>query len=288
MKKILLTLAALAAFSATAQDTTTGRPGVAIAKTTATPALQKDMKDRGMETTLERVKQALDGHLAAAIQGSGKFTVLARGDELKGVLDDPSNLGDSFRLDKNDFAVFIKLDSYLDTKVQMPLDDMTLVKRILQVSGQVSIYGADSKAALDISNLQIQRFMVIGTDIQTAEVLDKMLPVITRVFAEQSYERLMDMTFPMRVLSARNGVITVNRGADFLSVGDVVDVFAEGESIEDEDTGEVIKIKGELLGTAKITSVEPKYSQAKANGAFTVEKGAEVRKQPKKADEQIK
>ena len=279
MKKILLLAATAAlAITASAQTETRGRPGVVVTKATTTPALQTDMKNRGMEMTLERIKQALDGHLSAAIVGSRKFTVLVRNEDFQ-KLDDPTQMLKALNLRENDYSVLIKLDSYLDTKETMAMDGKTLVKRRFQLSGQVMIVGGETAEVLDMSNLQIEKTDIVQTTVgQGADRLDEMLPLMTRDFAEQSYERLMGVAFPMRVLDAEDGVITINRGADFLNVNDRVEIFGKGRTIVDEDTGEELKIKGRSLGFATITSTEPNYSQAKANGTFDVPNGAEVRK----------
>jgi hypothetical protein len=283
MKNALFVAAIAAlAITASAQNETKGKPGIVITQAKATPALQQDMKNRRMEMTLERVKQGMDGHLSSAIVGSRKFTVLERQD-LDSVLDDPSRLGDSLKLRENDYAVLVKLDSYLDIGEKMTVSGKVLVKRRLQISGQVKIVGGVTAEVLDMSNIQMEETDLVDANITAVDRLDEMLPKLTRGFAEQSYERLMAVAFPMKVIDEEDGVITINRGADFLAKGDVVEIYGAGKVITDPGTGEKIKRKGKLLGTASITSTEPNYSQAKANGAFEVAAGAEVRKpQPEK------
>jgi len=282
MKSILMVAATAACvMTVSAQTETRGRPGVVVAPTLTTPILQQDIKRRGMETTLERIKQGMDGHLSAAIVGSRKFTVLERA-QLDSVLDDPTRLGESLGLRENDYAVIVSLDSYLDTPERATVGGKALVKRRLQISGQVRIVGGVTAEILDMSNLQLEETDVVDANITSVDRLDEMLPKLTRRFAEESVDRLVNVAFPMRVLDAEDGVITINRGADFLSVGDTVEIFAKGRTLTDPDTGEKIQIKGRLLGVARITSTEPNYSQADPVGAYTVTAGAEARKANKK------
>jgi hypothetical protein len=283
MKKLLLiATAAACALAAQAQTETTGRPGVVVNSATATPALIADMAQRGMTVSFARMTQSLDGHLEAAIAGSRKFTVLER-KELGQVLDDPTRLGDALRLRVNDYCVIMRLDSFVDSTERLPMDGKVMVKHRYQLSGQVKIVGGETAEVLDMSNLQIEDVEFLQTDnaVQSKDKearLDDMMPKLARRFAEESFERLMGVAFPMKAIDVDDDVITINRGEDFLSKGDIVEIFGKSRVIEDEDTGEEIKIKGKLLGKAKITSTEPNYSQAQAVGKFDVPTGAEVRK----------
>ena len=273
MKKILLTALVAATLAASAQTETKGRPGLVVYKAKATPALALDMKNRNMDMTLARIGQALDSHLEAAIAGSRKFTVLDRNEAVATDVDIEEVRG-------ADYLVFISLDSYLDSQEKLQQEGKTYVKRRFQLSGQVKITGGKTTEILDMSNIQInpQPDVIEVKPGQNTDRMDEMLPLLTRAFAEQSFERLMGVAFPMKVLDAEDGVITINRGEDFLSVGDLVEIFGKGRVIVDEDTGEEIKVKGKSLGKAKITSTEPNYSQAKAVGDVDVPAGAEVRK----------
>jgi len=270
MKKIFLVAAVAACALTVSAQETKGRPGVVVTKAETTKALADDMVKRGMKPTMDRITEAVDSHLEAAIAGSRKFTVLARG-----ITQDVSRRGTGIELTANDYTITIKFDSYLDNEEKL----QNFVKRRLQLSGQVTIVNAETWEVLDMSNIQIEETDTVQvTAGVNANRLDAMLPALTRKFAADSFERLMGVAFPMKVLDAEDGVITINRGEEFLSDGDKVEVFGASRTITDPDTGEKIKIKGKSLGTATITSTEPNYSQAKADGAFTVPTGAEIRK----------
>jgi len=278
MKKILLFAATAALALATfAQTETRGRPGVIVAPAFTTKSLREDMQKRGMEMTLRRIGESLDGHLSAAIAGSRKFTVLER-KFLKEVLDDPAKMLQSLSLREGEYSIIMDLDSFLDTQERVTIAGKNLVKRRLQISGQVRIVGGETAEILDMSNIQIEETDTIDTALTTVDRMDEMLPKLTRKFAEQSFERLMGVAFPMQVIDVDEGVLTINRGADFLARGDRVEIFGRSRTIVDEDTGEEMRIKGRSLGFATITSVEPNYSQAKVVGTFDVPNRAEVRK----------
>lgn len=284
MKQTLLSLAVCVfAMAVLAQTETRGKPGLVVNKAAATPALSADVQQRGMAMTFDRVLQSLDGHLSATAVGSRKFTVLERGDDLNTVLDDPAKLGQELKLRPSDYALLIKLDSFVDAKDSLADGDAVLVKRRFQLSGQVRIVGGTTAEILDMSNLQVEKVDVVQSDnaVRTNQQdarLDEMMPQLAREFAEKSFARLMGVAFPAKVLDAEDGVITINRGEGFFAAGDKVQIFGKAKTIVDEDTGETMKIKGKVVGSATVTSVEPNYAQAKADGAFTVTAGAEVRK----------
>ena len=275
MKKIILFNVIMACMlTASAQTETKGRPGVVIRNATATPALVADLQRTGMKQSFDRVAQSLDGHLAAAITDSRKFTVLVRGAQMASATDDISRIGQSLKLRENDYAILIDLDQFIQSKEKMG----DLIKHRYQISGQVAIVGGVTAETLDMSNLQAEKVEVVQASLGGDARLDKMMPELAREFATKSFERLMSISFPSKVIDVDGDFITINRGEGFFAVGEKIQVFGKGRTVVDEDTGEKISIKGRAIGTATIDSVEPNYSQATTDGTFAVTKDAEVRK----------
>ena len=237
------------------------KPGLYVLPTSATPGILENLQ-RKKDESFDRVLDALPQHLENVVQASRKFTIRTRG------MGEPT---------PNDFGMQITLDHYLDQPITRTVGGRRYEGRVLQLSGQVKIINADSGEVLDMSNIQLE---LGGKDDLTQETtsLEAMLPKLSRKFAEQSYERLMAVAFPMKILDAEDGIITINRGEEFLAVGDKVEIFGKSRTIVDEDTGGKINVKGKSLGFATITSVDVTYSQAKADGVFEAPNGAEVRK----------
>jgi len=285
MKKILLpsAIAALAlAASAQNNETTTDQPGVVVMKAFTTEALAKDIAARGMKTTMDKLTEALDNHLSAAIVSSDKFTVLQRGPELNKLLDEPTKLGDALRLAENDFGIFIKLDHYLDKSVKRTVGARVFEGRLLQLNGQVTVVGGASAKVLAMSNLEITSGDDEDGDVdnltQENASLEILLPRITRKFANESYEFLMDKVFPMLVIDVDGSVITVDRGTGFLKKGEKIEIYGPSRTVVNPRTNKEMEIKGKLVGTATVSSVESDYSQAKTDGKFDVPEFAEARK----------
>jgi hypothetical protein len=85
----------------------------------------------------------------------------------------------------------------------------------------------------------------------------------------------------MRVLVKREMQITLNRGQGAgVEVGQVLNVFAQGETLIDPDTQEVLGREEVLIGKVRIISVQPKFSTAEILEDFGINKGAVLRPAP--------
>ena len=264
----------------TPQPATKGRPTIAVFPAVTTDALRKDIKDASQ---MDRVVESLNEYVLATITSTRKFTPLARGDAEMDKAIEESGMGKIFDdqpiIKGATYSVFIKLDSFLDNEEKVG----NLVKRRLQLAGTVKIYENATTKLLDMSKILKEEVDItqVSAGVNAAR-LNALLTQITDNFAVDSVERLLSVTFPVKVLNVDDSDITINLGGDFFKVDEIVDIFGPSKTIEDEETGEKISIKGKLIGTATITSVEPNYSQAKINGKVEVTKSAEVRKQQAK------
>ena len=239
-------------------------PGVYTDVARAAESFNNDVGKTEMKASAAKLVNAIDDRLSEFVANSKKFTVLERGSE-------PFESG----LAENDCAVLVRLDHFTDRRGRRETNGRAQNVRVFQLTGNVKIVGGPGAKTLSESTFTVE---VDANPSQQPATLDIMLPMLAREFAAQAYEKLLDVKYPMMVIDSADGVITINRGGDFLKVGDKVELFGKARVIVDEDTGDEIAIKGKPLGKAAITSVEPQYSQAKAGGAFDAPNGAEVRK----------
>jgi len=68
--------------------------------------------------------------------------------------------------------------------------------------------------------------------------------------------------YPVSVAASKNGVLYLNYGRDFISSGDVFDIFTVGDVIVDPATGLVLANEEELLGQIQVSSTLAKFSKA--------------------------
>ena len=73
---------------------------------------------------------------------------------------------------------------------------------------------------------------------------------------------LLDVIFPIKVVSVEAGEIYLNQGGIRVKQGEVFDVFTAGRNVIDPDTGLKIRLDGPHIATIKITKVMPKFSLA--------------------------
>ena len=260
-----------------AQTETKGKPGLVVLPARATEGLVDDMAKHG-DAGFSRTLDALNGHLEAAVASSRKFTVLER-QGLKDLLDDPAKLGQSLQLRPNDYGMLITINSFVDQSEQIE----NLVRRRIQISGTVKIVGGITAEILDISDVQIstnmlrQIFAGVLTTRAIAE-MDSILPAAARAFTDASVARLLGVVFPAKVIDVDGTTLTVNRGSGFLENGDIVKIYGAEKVKVDPDTGMEIKIKGKLIGEAKVTDVDVASAQLEAPPGIVVVEGAVVRK----------
>jgi hypothetical protein len=106
-----------------------------------------------------------------------------------------------------------------------------------------------------------------------------MMVAIARSMAEKIAVHVADVIFPAKVLIKRDNIVTINRGEGAgVAVGDVFDVFAQGEELKDPDTGEVLGREEVKVGKVKISQINAKMSQAEVMEDTGIDKGCVLHK----------
>ncbi|UCC71461.1 MAG: hypothetical protein JSV86_13830 [Gemmatimonadota bacterium] len=140
------------------------------------------------------------------------------------------------------------------------------------VQGEGSVEEKSSQLALDTDVL----------DVGTAGFEDTPLGEATRMAVEQVVASLVaelgDKPWRGRVVTVSGGQVYVNAGSESgMQVGDVLEVVREGEALVDPETGLNLGAVEESLGRLEVTTVEEKYSIARALGEFICERNDIVR-----------
>lgn len=140
------------------------------------------------------------------------------------------------------------------------------------VQGEGSVERKSSHVALDTDVL----------DIGTAGFEDTPLGEATRMAVDETIGNLIaelgDQPWQGRVVTVRDGQIYVNAGSEAgMQVGDVLEVYREGESLVDPETGLNLGQIEDKLGRLEVTAVEEKYSIARVLGEFACERNDLVR-----------
>lgn len=288
MSKLLIaTLLFATAIPAFAQ-----RQTLAVDKVKASTSLTTDIAKDNRATQCARIVEAMDRHLITAITSSRKFTIVGRQD-LKTILAE-QDLGQSGIVNADSAAqlgevkgakykIVTVVDHFQEETARATFSEGEKLKRRFQVSAQATIYDTSTGEVLDASNIQVEKVDVIGIDPGTSNRqggrTDELMPLVTRELAEKTTARLVDVLFPAKIIDVDGTTITINRGEGFFKQNDVITLFSKGKTVVDPDTGEKMTIKGKVLGTARITSVDPTNAQAELAPNVTATVGAQVKKQ---------
>jgi curli biogenesis system outer membrane secretion channel CsgG len=285
---------ALTASLCRAQD---GRIPLAVSAIKPLPSLAQAMSASGKANALARVVEAYDSQLIDRLNASRKFEIVGRSDlqevlkeqELAGsgnVANNDPNAALVGRLAGAKYLLVATVDDFEDTTETMKFENLERVgvKRTLRLSTTAKIYDSTTGALVESTNVRLERQTdrMDRADIQrNAEATDVLLLEVTREAAGQIATRIADRVFPMRVLVKREMQITLNRGQGAgVEVGQVLNVFAQGETLIDPDTREVLGREEVLIGKVRIISVQPKFSTAEILEDFGIDKGAVLRPAP--------
>lgn len=290
----LTTLSLALACSTLAAVAQTGKAPLAVSTIKAAPSLATAMESAGKANSLARVLDTYDSQLIDRLNASRKFEIVGRSD-LKSILqeqelaasgnvapDDP-NAAQAGQLAGAKYLLVATIDDFEDATERIDLPNLNRVgyKRKIRVSTTARIYDSTSGKLMESVNVSMEQKadrMDREQIERNAEQTDALLLDITRESAERIATRVADIVFPIRVLVKRDTQITINRGEGTgVEVGQLFDVFAQGETLVDPDTGEVLGTEEVNVGRARITAVRPKFSMAELIEDVGVDKGAVLR-----------
>jgi hypothetical protein len=108
----------------------------------------------------------------------------------------------------------------------------------------------------------------------------RLLDDIQRDLSETLSVKTIDGVYPIKVIKWKDGVAYLNRGeGGGFHVGDLLEVWEQGEELVDPDTGASLGAAETKIATLRVTEVEKKFSKAEAvGGADRVTNGAICRK----------
>ena len=288
-------LALLAAVALPALAYAQEKATIAIASIKPTPSLVTSLRP-DKKTSLDRIVESLDSQLVDRISATRKFDVVGRTD-LNEVLKE-QDLGASGNVDAKTAAKAGKLagakyllvatvDDFQDYVETATFEGTgrTATKRVFRFSIVGKIYDSSTGKLLESANFQTgnDEFKQIQQErsysVKDGELSDEMMVAVAQTSATRIATHVADVIFPPKVLIRRDNVVTINRGeGGGVAVGDIFNVFAQGEELKDPDTGEVLGREEVKVGKVKISQVNPKTSLADIVEDTGIDKGAVLHK----------
>jgi len=288
LKLALLSLSAAFFTTSSALAQETAAPGlktVAITKVKATPAILSNAAGAERRNSIDRMSQALDGQLIAAIQQTRKFTVLARSDA-DALIEESAASGQNFDFGKSDLALVVTIDDFQDfiQTATFPSLGITATKRVIRFSAVAKLYETKTNKLVETANFQEQNLdteeLLANSASTGGELSDGLLVALTRRMSEKIAERVADVAFPARILAKTGKVVTINRGdGTGIATGQLWEVFALGEELIDPDTGVSLGREEMSVGQVRIQRVTARTAQGEVSGEdLGIDRGAIVRR----------
>jgi hypothetical protein len=278
-------LGAVLLAAAGAQAQATGPAALSVEKIHAKPALLKALEGAGKGASLGRVTDAFDTQLMDRLNASRKFRVTAVSDQAD-LLKAVNRAGMAAEVKALNFGLIATLDDFEDSTERMEFKSLNKVglKRKVRLSVVAKIYNlaVDPPELYETANIQVLKKddRTDSADLQkNAELTDEVLLTAVRDASQQIADRVVNVAFPAKVLARTDKQITINRGdTTGAEVGQVWNVMSQGKTLVDPDTGEVLGREEGIVGKARITAVQPKFSTAELiEGADKVTEGMVVR-----------
>lgn len=215
---------------------------IGVSDVKPTPALVEANRKAGKLNSLERVVQALDGQMIAAVHGTRRFEVIARSD-LASLLQEAGLAGRPMQVAGVDYLLVTSVDDFQDFTETATFAALgkTATRRIIQFSAVARIYESDTGKLIETANFQISNRDArenLGQTERSGDLSDALLVSLTRDMAERVARRVADVIFPARIVSRIDRQVTINRGdGTGIQAGQVWGVFALGQEMIDPDTG---------------------------------------------------
>ncbi len=252
---------------------------LAVTKISATPTLiQKVRLDGRGEEALNRILESMDSNLTAAILAGRKFELVSRSDidaiskeiafaESGNVAAD-KNAAKAGMIKGVKYILVVSVDDFQDYVEKASFESLgkTAEKRILRFGAVAKLIDSSTGSIKEATN-----FILTENDISdksmavsaSGNLNDAIIAQMSRKMSEKISNRISDVIFPIRILAVQGAEVVVNRGENAgIEVGDMFDVFAQGDALIDPDTGENLGNAEFKIATVQIRRVNPKISNA--------------------------
>ncbi|WP_404424931.1 hypothetical protein [Nibricoccus sp. IMCC34717] len=267
LSRILLAATALLSAAAVWAQPAPGLKKLAISDVKVTQGLIDANTAANRTTSLNRVAQALDGQLIDRMQATRKFEIIGRSD-MSSLLKEADFAGKGFQVSGVDYLLVTTIDDFQDAKETKTFAALgkTVDIRTVRFAAVAKIYDGASGKLIESANINLTHSQpddVSGNNVRSGDLSDALLRTICKDLAERVATRVADVIFPARVLAKMDKQVTINRGeGSGVAIGQLWNVFAQGQELVDPDTGAVLGREELQVGKVRIKQVNPKTSVA--------------------------
>ncbi len=286
----LFRLLLLLGWCAAASSAFAQRETIAVGAVKVTPAVSTKLSNAQKTLSAEQMSQSLMDQFNNSIQATRKFQVVVRSDLNDLITDDDKaralnpDKQKGFNLAETKYLTVLTVDDYDDQtqRLDQKLSNTTLTKRTIRLSLITKVYETASGKLLESTSKSIssteaqQTFNEASTD---AEITDALIRTVVKDSADWAATQVVDVIFPVKIITKNDKSVTVNRGeGSGMVVDQVWRVFAVGKELIDPDTKEVLGKEEAEIGKVRVTDVLPKFSKASIVEDRGIAEGALLRK----------
>lgn len=152
-----------------------------------------------------------------------------------------------------DFGFQTKFFPVLSKKIKFPVGRSAVNLKIIDITTQQTKYSKNFIASFGFSDFKTLYGDGLAPNPEVA---------IAELTSIQIGNEILNSIYPTMVSAVNGKSITLNQGGDLIKKGAVYEVFKRGEKIYDPYTKESLGRDEHLIGTLKITRVNPKFSKA--------------------------
>ena len=278
---LLALLAATFSVATLSAQAPVGLKKLAVGKVKAGKAVYAAAVKSGKAISMDRMTEALDSQLIAALESTKKYEILGRSDA-DALAEEAGATKRAFDFGDSDYLLVVSVDDFQDAVQTATFAALgkTVTKRVVRFSAVGKIYDSKTNKVIATANFQEQNFdaeeQLGGKDGETSDAL---LVKLTRLMAEKIAQRVVDIGYPARVIAKTNKIITINRGdASGIATGQLWEAFALGADMIDPDTGKSLGKEEMSVGKVRVTRVTPTTSQAEIVDDAGIDRGAVLRR----------
>ncbi len=258
---------------------------LAVAKIKATPSLLANAAANQRRNSIDRMSQAFDGQLLAALQQTRKFTALARSDA-DALIEENAAAGRAFAFGDADLTLVVTIDDFQDVTQTATFAALgrTATRRVIRFSAVAKLYETRTNKLVETANFQEQTLdaeeELAHSSSTGGELSDALLLSLTRRMSEQIAQRVADVAYPARILAKTGRIVTLNRGdGTGIAAGQLWEVFALGDELIDPDTGVSLGREEVPVGRVRVQRVTPRTAHAEVVGEdLGIDRGAVARR----------
>ncbi len=280
----------------TGQTLAQGRIRLGIAQAQAGKTLADGTKWNNTNITLNRILESVDSEFRAALSDTNKFALVSRSN-LNTILQE-QGLAESGNINASDpvaaqgfkiagvkYLVIVRMNDFQDQTETRTFDQLGVkaTLRNIRIDGQVELVDTTTGGILTTAPFKTEfqgseDQAVKQGAIKNGNDTDILINQAARQASVAAVQAILDKLTPAKAMQVRDGIITFNRNkASGVNVGDLFNVYAQGEAMVDPDTGERFS-EEVLVARAEVIETNERFSKARTVQGALVGPGAVLRK----------